>query len=245
MVLQLLGKAGAQGEELVSGPSEPTDPETKKRLQGTGVEQGPLRHECSGEHAAMLALCAHKGWPKDGYWKPDHPLQQEIERLVTRVFRAKSPTRAIDDCSVPTWFIPLRSIALAYAWLGSPECLPSDLADLREPFHRVRDVMLAHPDAIGGPGVFDSDVMKLDRQLIAKEGAEGLLGIGSLRKHVGIGLAVDDGDKTRRATGVIGIAALEYLSLLTREQSDELRETHWPKISNSLGDQVGDYRAAF
>jgi L-asparaginase II len=245
MVRQLLGKAAAAGEDLVSGPSEPTDPETSKRLAGTGVEQRPLRHECSGEHAAMLALCTHKGWPKEGYWKPDHPLQREIQGLAERLFRVNSATRAIDDCSVPTWFIPLRSIALAYAWLSTPQCLPRELADLCEPFERVRDAMLAHPDAIGGPGVFDSDLMKVRGQFVAKEGAEGILGIGSLREHMGMALAVDDGDKTRRATGIVGIAMLQRLSLLTDEEADELGKTHWPKINNSLGDQVGEYRAVF
>src|SRR3954466_11874971 len=86
MVRALLAKVGVDAEELVSGPSEPSDPDTSKRLTRLGIEQGPLRHECSGEHAGMLALCVHKGWPKEGYWKPDHPLQRELEKLVERLF---------------------------------------------------------------------------------------------------------------------------------------------------------------
>jgi L-asparaginase II len=161
------------------------------------------------------------------------------------VFEVKSPDAATDDCSVPTWSIPLRSLARAYLWLGCPETLPDELRDLAEPFTKVRDAMLAHPQAIGGPKVFDTDMIALGGRFIAKEGAEGVLAYASIERQIGLAQAVDDGDKTRRATGVAAIGALERLHLLSDQDSETLRESYAQPVTDSLGDVVGELRPGF
>ena len=57
-VQSLLAKAPAEETELECGP-EPT----------------ALRHNCSGKHAGMLALCRTKGWASGGYRLGTHPVQ--------------------------------------------------------------------------------------------------------------------------------------------------------------------------
>src|SRR5439155_1455049 len=55
-VRSLLAKAPAREDELEcdTGPSR-------------------IEHNCSGKHAAMLALCRARGWPSDGYRLASHP----------------------------------------------------------------------------------------------------------------------------------------------------------------------------
>ena len=76
------------------------------------VEGSRLRHNCSGKHAGMLAVCAARGWPREDYRLPDHPLQQEIVALVAEAAGAKKglPT-AIDGCGVVTFALPLENMA--------------------------------------------------------------------------------------------------------------------------------------
>ena len=59
-VLALLAKAPATEDDLECGP----------------FKGSKLKHNCSGKHAGMLALCRAEGWPIEGYRLPDHPCQQ-------------------------------------------------------------------------------------------------------------------------------------------------------------------------
>ena len=64
-VRSLLAKARATEDDLECGP-EPTR----------------LEHNCSGKHAAMLALCRAMGWPTAGYRLAEHPCQAADRKSV-------------------------------------------------------------------------------------------------------------------------------------------------------------------
>ncbi len=66
-VRALLQKTGGSEDELECGlqPGRPAE---------------PIYHNCSGKHAAMIAVCRARGWPVEGYFRPDHPLQLELAR---------------------------------------------------------------------------------------------------------------------------------------------------------------------
>ncbi|HKG57902.1 MAG TPA: asparaginase [Candidatus Limnocylindrales bacterium] len=245
-VQRLLDRIGKAEHDLHNGTGGPSDEATKTRLAAAGEEPGPLRQMCSGEHAGILALSIHSGWPADGYWEAGHPAQRAIEQLVTRLVGGDGPPpRAGDDCALPTWQVPLASIARAYAWLARPERLPAELADLEPAFRRVRDAMRSNPVRISGPGQFDTDLTGADGAFVAKEGAEGLIGIGSVGAGLGVSVTIDDGDKTRRATSVVAIEALSRLGLLEPESERKLRDTHWPRFVDPEGRTVAEARPAF
>src|SRR4051812_17816831 len=97
-VERLLGRIGKTQDDLHNGTDGPSDEATKTRLEAVGEKPGPLRQMCSGEHAGILALSVHSGWPTDRYWEADHPAQRAIERLVTRLFGGDvTPPSAGDD----------------------------------------------------------------------------------------------------------------------------------------------------
>src|SRR5919109_43184 len=99
----LLARAWATEDDLECGP----------------VDGSRLRHNCSGKHAGMLAVCAARGWPREGYRLLGHPLQTDIARFVAGAAGLKAaqiPT-AVDGCGVVTFALPLERIARMFAGL--------------------------------------------------------------------------------------------------------------------------------
>lgn len=126
-------------------------------------------HCCSGEHAAILRGCRLKGWPRAGYTLPHHPFFRayvdELRRVLGPLW---SPIRtARDGCGLPTVSNTVAELAKLYADLVA---------------HKARrwiwPAMVQHPDLVGGFNRLDSTILKAGRgAVLAKEGADGLLGL--------------------------------------------------------------------
>jgi L-asparaginase II len=203
-VRSLLAKAPAEEDELECGP-EPT----------------ALRHNCSGKHAGMLALCRAQGWASGGYRLGTHPVQHGCLHEVAAaadVDPDEIPT-AVDGCGVLTFALPLERMALMFARLEQVDGGA-----------RVAGAMRAHPELIRGPMAADSLLMRELEGWTAKGGAEGLLcaaGPGGL----GVALKVEDG--SMRAMRPALAELLGRLGLETGELGIE-------PLENSLGEVVGE-----
>src|SRR5262249_13841958 len=90
-VRALLAKAPASEGELECGPD--------------GNPPSRLRHNCSGKHAGMLALCRAKGWPRSGYRLGEHPVQREMLEVHVEAAEVDPGEirTGIDGCGVPTF----------------------------------------------------------------------------------------------------------------------------------------------
>ncbi len=130
-----------------------------------------INSDCSGKHAGMLAACRAQEWPLDSYREPNHPLQQEILRVVLAVTGLHDVPVGVDGCGVPVHGMPLRSMATIYARLGTPD----RWGDLGPHARRVADAMEAEPYLVAGRNRVDTALMQTVPGLIAKGGAEGLL----------------------------------------------------------------------
>ncbi len=201
-------RAGMTQANLVCGAEGmPLDPLTAARLARDGERPSPIRHMCSGQHAASILLSRLRGWPVDTYWQADHPAQVEVRLALARCF-GTLPDRlaaATDDCGLPTFAVELRGLARAYAFLADPAALPvSDPRAMVAPsLQVVRDAMLAFPEMVGGTrDRLDTSLMKgLPGALVSKGGQEGLRAIAILPRALGkIG---DRGSGKRRATGLV------------------------------------------
>lgn len=207
-VRSLLEKAPASEDELECGP-EPTK----------------LEHNCSGKHAAMLALCRARGWESAGYSRAGHPCQRTMLEEVAaaaEVPPAALPT-AVDGCGVPTFALSLERMAHAFSRLEG-----------LEGGDRVAAAMRAHPELVRGPGSADTILMRTLDGWIAKAGAEGLLCAAS-RDGVGIALKVEDG-----AGRAVRCALGAFLGLLGLDPGEGLGAL---PVANSRGEIVGDVRA--
>lgn len=162
----------------------PLDRITAARLARDGETPGPIRHNCSGFHAASLLLSRHAGWSLEDYWQPEHPSQLAVRAVVARVFGVNPQTMrtAVDSCGVLTYAFPLVEVARAYAFLADPHGVAETAARvaLAPALTKVRDAMLAAPEMVGGTRErLDTALMKaVPGRLVVKGGAEALRGVG-------------------------------------------------------------------
>ncbi len=206
-VRSLLAKAPATEDELECGP-DPTR----------------LEHNCSGKHAAMLALCRANGWPSEGYRLPKHLCQRTMLAEVAAAAEVDPeaiPTAA-DGCGVVTFGLTLERMAHAFSRLAS-----------LDGGARVAAAMCAYPELIRGPLAADTMLMQACPGWVAKGGAEGLLCAAS-PDGLGIALKVEDGN-TRAVRSALA-AFLAQLDVVTGELGAV-------PVENSRGDVVGELRS--
>ena len=163
-VKALLAKAPATEDDLECGP-----------FQGSR-----LKHNCSGKHAGMLALCHAQGWPHEGYRLAEHPCQQAMLAEVAELAGTSEIPTAVDGCGVLTFALPLERIAAAFTHIDE----------------RIAAAMRSYPELIRGPGALDTNLMQALPGWTAKGGAEGLFCAAS-PEGLGVALKVEDG--TQRA----------------------------------------------
>jgi L-asparaginase II len=210
-VQALLRAGGLTREVLACGAHPPFDTETAQRLIRDGEPLTPLRHNCSGKHAAMALHAKAAGWPVETYWQPDHPIQElSLQAVATLAEMPPSEiVTATDGCGVVTFGMPLRRLALAYAGLADPSGVED--ASLRAALERIRDAMMAHPEMVAGERRrLDTAVMRTaPGRLVSKGGAEGVQAVGLLAAThaghagpMGLALKIEDGDGAHHARDV-------------------------------------------
>ena len=255
-VQSALRKAGVSQTVLACGTHAPFDAETADRLVRAGEPPTPIRHNCSGKHAGMVLFARAAGWPVEGYWRADHPVQRAVLNAVATATGVARDAIALatDGCGVPTFGVPLRALAVAFARLADPSAVTdgSHAAALT----RVRDAMVSYPELVGGERRrFDTALMRAARgSVAAKPGAEGVQGIAVLAGSpsnvrdgapLGMAVVVEDGDGARRAGGVAASEALRQLGVLDARALEELEAYAAPVIRDPRGDRSGSVRPAF
>ncbi len=144
-------------------------------------------HCCSGEHAAILQGCRLKGWSRVGYTLPHHPFFTAYLDVLRHALPKNSdgtpwnPLRvARDGCGLPTVSNTVNELALAFSALAR---------DKDEDW--IWEAMVREPDLVGGFNRLDSTILKAGGgKVLAKEGADGLLGLAIVHPDFPEGLGV-------------------------------------------------------
>ncbi|MEE2750096.1 MAG: asparaginase [Myxococcota bacterium] len=139
-------------------------------------------HCCSGEHAAILRGCHVRGWDRAGYTLPQHPLFAEFLNVLRRTLGADwNPLRvARDGCGLPTVSNTVNELARLFA----------AVAHARDE-DWIWEAMVRNPDLVGGFNRLDSTIIKAgEGAVLAKEGADGLLGLAIVHPDYPEGLGV-------------------------------------------------------
>jgi L-asparaginase II len=218
-VRSLLEKAGLAEEDLQNGAHPPLYAPEAAKLARSGEEPRPIHGNCSGKHAGMLAVCAHEDYPTGSYRDPGHPLQRRILALLAEVCALDEVLISGDNCGVPTFALPLRSLATGFARIATGEGLSEEFAGAAV---RIRDAMRARPFLVAGTGRFDTELMDAT-DLVAKSGAEAVLAVGSPE---GWGMALKVSDGALRAVRPAALAALAGRDLELPEATSTVRGLH-------------------
>lgn len=237
-VRDLLERIGLSPAALACGPHRPYDESAARALERAGEDFAPIHNNCSGKHAGMLARAVHAGEPAEGYPEYGHPVQARIRESLSRWLDV-DPDRlgwATDGCGVPTPYLSLRQMARAYGRLARAA------AEGYDPASAVADAMTRHPDLVSGEGRLTSRLLRAGQgELLAKEGAEGVLCLAGLDRGWGMALKVLDGSK--RAMGPAAAELLHRLELLSPAALERMEDERTREVRNTRDEAVGRLRA--
>ncbi|HRI19075.1 MAG TPA: asparaginase, partial [Burkholderiaceae bacterium] len=246
----MLAKAGVDETCLECGSHWPYDEASARALAAQGLEPTALHNNCSGKHAGFVCLgCGIAGGGVDlrqyleGYVALEHPVMREVTSALaatTGVDLDQAP-RGIDGRSIPTFAIPLRALALAFARIGSGTGLsPQHAAAAR----RLRRAVAREPFMVSGTGRMDTRVMqRFGERVFMKVGAEGMYCAALPELGLGLAIKIDDGNNARAAEVAVA-AAIEAALAPDGDDLALLRSYSDATVSNWRGIEVGALRAS-
>ncbi|EWM67269.1 LOW QUALITY PROTEIN: L-asparaginase, partial [Micromonospora sp. M42] len=201
-VTALLRGGGLTGDALHCPPDLPVGEAAREAVLRAGGGPARVLMNCSGKHAGMLRTCLAAGWPLDGYWRPEHPLQQRLTATIEEFTGERAAAVGVDGCGAPVLAVSLTGLARAFLRLVDAE--PGTVE------RTVADAMRKYPELVGGTQAEDTRLMRGVPGLLAKIGAEGVIaaavpGVGA------VALKIDDG--AARARMPVLVSALSRLGV--------------------------------
>jgi L-asparaginase II len=224
-VRSLLARIGLDESALLCGPAR----------EGSVIVGPPIANNCSGKHAAVLALCRHLDVPTEHYIDEQHPVQRFLTAALLTAFRRNEHETPIvvDGCGMPIFGASLVQLAAAYGRFGTA----TDSASAR-----VRSAMAAFPEYVGGSnGNLDTRIIASSSgAVLGKIGAEGLHADTLVGSGIGVAVKVLDGN-SRALPPVLARLFVEYFGEGSISQRT-LAELAAPSVLNAAGRRVGDIR---
>ena len=237
---RMLAAAGLDQTALECGAHWPSHEPSKLALAHAGEEPTALHNNCSGKHAGFVCAACQLGVDHRGYIDPAHPIQRAVKAAFEDVCGAalSDDVRATDGCSVPTWAMPLGTLAYAFARIGTGAGLGSKRV---RALRRLRAACAAKPWFVAGTGRFCTEVMAhFGERVFVKTGAEGVFCGALPAQGIGIAIKCDDGGKRAAETAMATMIA-RFLPL---DSKDEAALAPWlcPELRNWNGIRVGGIR---
>lgn len=237
----MLERAGLAGEALECGVHWPGG-EAGHQLALRGGKPTALHNNCSGKHSGFLCACRHSGMTHPGYVRAEHPIQREIAACLEAVTGAPhgGQNRGVDGCSIPTYAVPLKSLALGFARMAAGKGMGATRAAAAR---QLLQACMAEPFLVAGTGRADTRLMELGGgRVFTKTGAEGVYCAALPELGIGIALKCDDG--ASRAAEAMVAAMLAKLLPKSDELADRLRRFARPALKNWNKAVVGEIRPA-
>ncbi|MGQ3054844.1 MAG: asparaginase [Roseateles sp.] len=243
----VLAKLGLTSDALECGTQWPTREPVLRGMLVRGELATPLHNNCSGKHSGFVCVAclmarnagAEPAEFARGYVAAGHPVMREVSAALsaTTGVDVEGAPRGIDGCSIPTFALPLRALALAFARCGTGDGLSDGHARAAR---RLRQAVAAAPFMVGGSDRFDTVVMQaFGERLFCKIGAEGVYCAALPELGLGVALKIDDG-----AVRAAEAAFAAVVQALFKTQSELLRGYSHLVLRNWRGREVGALRPA-
>ncbi len=243
----MLDKIGLSEKDLRCGAHLPFNEKHTDEMIRNNEKPTQLHNNCSGKHAAMLALAKFTGAEIETYEHFENPVQQEILETISQFTgMPKAEIKlAVDGCCAPNFAVSLKAMARSFVKLINP---PDDFdEELKTACRKIVEANIKHPELIGGTERLDTLLLEAGRgKFISKIGADGVWLCGVLPsekfpKGLGIALKIEDGDD-KRARAVVSVEVLRQLGIFDK---DTLKEISPLPITNRRGETVGKVQAVF
>lgn len=243
----VLARLGLDMAALECGTQWPSREPVLKGMVARGEQATPLHNNCSGKHSGFVCLAclmarqagAEPAEFARGYVGAEHPVMREVSAALSAAtgVDVEHAPRGTDGCSIPTYALPLRALALAFARCGAGVGLSDEHARAAR---RLRQAVAAAPFMVAGTDRFDTRVMEVfGERLFCKIGAEGVYCAALPELGLGVALKIDDGAARAAEAAMAAVAA----ALLHSEHEVLTGYSHLP-LRNWRGLDVGALRPA-
>ena len=189
VALGTLHAAGLQAADLGNSTDLPYGPAERTAWLAAGGTATQLAQNCSGKHAALLALCRLKGWDTATYLAPGHPVSELLAETVQELTGEQITSASADGCGTPVYPLSLPALARGFARLGNA---PQGSAEAR-----VAAAMRRHPELLAGEGRDVTALIRAVPGLIAKDGFEGVQAV-ALADGTSLAVKIADGSDRAR-----------------------------------------------
>ncbi len=244
----MLAQAGVDVQALECGAHWPYREPAQRALAARGETPSALHNNCSGKHAGFVCLGCHMAGDGDrraflsGYVKPGHPVMREVTAALQAATGYDLTRTAVgtDGCSIPTFAVPLRHLALAFARVATGQGLSASHAQAAQ---RLRAAVARAPFMVAGSERFDTRVMeRLGERVFCKVGAEGVYCAALPEAGLGVAIKMDDGNTARGCEVVMAALIARLVRLADAERSFIGALADVPLV-NWNGIEVGRLRA--
>ncbi|MGB3390920.1 MAG: asparaginase [Pseudaminobacter sp.] len=236
----MLARAGLNVDALECGAHWPSQQDATVKLARSGGLPTALHNNCSGKHSGFLCACRHSGIDHRGYVRTGHECQKMVCEALEGVTGARhgDDNRGTDGCSIPTYAVPLKSIAHGFARMATGIGLAPERARAAR---RLMEACMAAPFYVAGSGRADTKLMEsAPGRIFVKIGAEGVFCAALPELGLGIALKCDDG--AGRAAEVMVAAVLARLLVNDAALAGRLTGFANPILRNWNGIEVGRLR---
>jgi L-asparaginase II len=236
----MLVRAELSETALECGAHWPSYQAATVALARTGASPTSLHNNCSGKHAGFICVCCHAGIDYRSYVAAGHKLQEMVREAMEDVTgAAHGPgNRGTDGCSIPTYAVPLKNLAIGFAKMATGQGLSPARAKAAR---RLFAACMAEPFHVAGTGRADTALMQAaPGRTFVKVGAEGVYCAAVPELGLGIALKCDEG--AGRAAEIAISEVLASLFIKDEALAARLTELANPVLTNWNGMTVGSSR---
>jgi L-asparaginase II len=240
-VNSMLAKIGLDQSTLECGCQRPTNEVANLALAEQRQSALATHNTCSGKHAGFLCLACYMGVDHAGYIGCDHAVQREVRNAMESMTGAahREDLCGADGCSIPTYAVPLKSIALGFAKFATGLGIEPVRAKVAK---RIFDACVENSWYVAGTERACTRIMQAGkRRVLAKTGAEGVY--CAAIPELGLGIAIKCDDGTTRAAETIVATVIASLLPKGDQDGEAIRAIGQQVLKNRNGIEVGEVRA--
>ena len=223
---------------LKCGVHNPLNIESSNKLLLKGSRPHQLHNNCAGKHLGMLSGCLMNKMNLKDYVNFNHPYQKLIRESLEffTECKIKNTQVGVDGCSAPQYAFPMNNISISM--INLIKHFNGTLQYSAE-VRMLLNAIAKYPHLTGSRIKYDSHLMKITKgKMFSKWGAEGVLLFAHKEKKIGGAIKVKDGNE--RALPSVANEVFKKLSLLDKNESQELSIWSHQKLTNHAKITVGE-----